>query len=50
MLYVAILAIASRNLLVPAADEATSPDRIGLTERFTPQQITEAESALGVRL
>jgi branched-chain amino acid transport system permease protein len=50
VLYVAILAIASRNLLVPAADEATSPDRIGLTERFTPQQITEAESALGVRL
>ena len=50
VLYVAVLAIAGRNLLVPAADEATSPDRIGLTERFTPHQITEAESALGVRL
>ena len=50
ILYVAVLAIAGRNLLVPPGDEATSPDRIGLTERFTPHQIHEAENALGVRL
>lgn len=45
--FVAVNAIAARNLLVPNADEVTSPDRIGLTERLTPAEVNRAEEALG---
>lgn len=48
--YVAVLAVASRSLLVPATDDATSPDRVGLLEPFAPHEISQAEQALGVRL